>query len=116
MAYDEGLAERVRDALRETQDIAEKKMFGGLCFTLDGHMVVGIVKESLMARVGEMAEAEAIKRKGARPMDFTGKPMKGYLFVDPRGTVEDQDLMEWIGLAKAFVLTLPAKGGKSGRR
>ena len=113
MAFDEGLAQRIRDALRGTAHIGEKKMFGGVCFTLGGHMLVGVVKDSLMARIGEDAEPAALSRKGARPMDFTGKPMKGYIFVDGAGIAEDQDLEGWIALAKAFVGTLPAKTGAS---
>jgi len=111
MAYDEGLAQRIRESLGNAPSIGEKKMFGGLCFTLNGHMMVGIVKESLMARVGEAAAFEALSRPGARPMDFTGKPMKGYLFVDPVGITEDHDLEAWIALAKNFVASLPAKNG-----
>lgn len=111
MAYDEGLAQRVREALCDTPDVGERKMFGGLCFTMGGHMIVGIVKESLMVRVGESDEARAMKRKGVRPMDFTGKPMKGYVFVNPSGTARDGDLEQWIEWAKAFVRTLPAKTG-----
>jgi len=109
MAYDEGLAQRIRDALRETADIGEKKMFGGVCFTWGGHMLVGVVKDDLMARIGEDAGPAALSRKGARPMDFTGKPMKGYVFVDRTGIADDRDLEGWIALAKAFVGTLPAK-------
>lgn len=109
MAYDEGLAQRIRESLGHAPGMAEKKMFGGLCFTLGGHMMVGIVKESLMVRIGEAAATEAMARPGARPMDFTGKPMKGYLFVDPVGCAEDQDLAAWIALAEQFVEGLPAK-------
>ena len=79
---------------------------------LGGHMMVGIVKDSLMARVGEAAEARALAKAGARPMDFTGKPMKGYVFVDPEGIAEDRDLESWIGMAKSFVEGLPAKKPK----
>jgi TfoX/Sxy family transcriptional regulator of competence genes len=112
MAYDEGLAERFRDALRDAQGIGEKKMFGGLCFMLGGHMMVGIVKDVLMARVGEAAQAEALSKRGARPMDFTGKPMKGYVFVDPIGIAEDRELESWIAMAHRFVEGLPSKDSK----
>lgn len=113
MAYDEGLAERIRDALRHMSGIGEKKMFGGICFTLGGHMMVGIVNKSLMARVGEDTAKAAIARPGARPMDFTGKPMRGYLFVDPVGFAEDHDLEAWIALAREFVMSLPAKEARA---
>ena len=115
MAYDEGLAERIREALRDTQGIGEKKMFGGICFLLGGHMMVGIVKDSLMARVGEAAQAEALSKRGARPMDFTGKPMKGYAFVDPEGIAEDRDLESWIAMSRRFVEGLPSKDSKPSR-
>lgn len=113
MAYDEGLAQIIREVLGDTPGIGEKKMFGGLCFTLGGNMMVGIVKESLMARVGEDAALAGLSKPGARPMDFTGKPMNGYLFVDPIGIAEDHELEAWIGLAKAFVLTLQTKDDKA---
>ena len=109
MAFDEGLAERIRDALREEQGIDEKRMFGGLCLMLGGHMMVGIVKESLMVRVGEAAQARALAKPGARPMDFTGRPMKGYVFVDPEGIAEDRNLESWIGMAKSYVEGLAGK-------
>ena len=81
MAYDEGLAERLREVFPEHAGIAEKKMFGGLCFLARGHMFVGIVGEALMARVGPVAYEKALRRPHARVMDFTGKPMKGYVYV-----------------------------------
>lgn len=109
MAYDEGLAQRIREALGKAPGMGEKKMFGGICFTLNGHMMVGIVKDSLMVRLGEDAAQAALHRRGARPMNFTGKPMKGYLFVDPPGIAEDRDLEAWIGWARSFVSALPAK-------
>jgi len=116
MAYDEGLAERIREALRDTHGVGEKRMFGGLCFLLGGNMMVGIVKDSLMARVGETAQAEALSKRGARPMDFTGKPMKGYVFVDPEGIAEDRDFESWIAMARRFVEVLPPKDSKPLRR
>jgi TfoX/Sxy family transcriptional regulator of competence genes len=116
MPYDEGLAERIRDALRDVRGVAEKKMFGGLCFMLDGHMMVGIVKDDLMARIGEAAEVSALKKPGAKPMDFTGKPLKGYVYVEPEGIAEDAQLDEWIAMAKKFVEALPAKPIKTSQR
>jgi hypothetical protein len=112
MAFDEGLAARIRDVLRETPGVEEKKMFGGICFTLGGHMMVGVVRDSLMARVGGDAEPKALRRKSARPMDFTGRPMKGYVFVDGPGIAERRDLEAWIAMARSFVELLPPKGEK----
>lgn len=115
MAYDEGLVQRIREALRDVPGIGEKKMFGGLCFTLGGNMMVGIVRESLMVRMGEVEALAALSKPGARPMDFTGKPMKGYLFVDPIGIAEDRDLEEWISMSQQFAQSLPVKDGKAPR-
>lgn len=109
MAFDEGLAERLRELLRDRPGIAEKKMFGGLCLLSRGHMFVGIVGEALMARVGPAAYEKALRRPHARMMDFTGRPMKGYVFVDPPGYEEDRDLKRWVEESLKFVSTLPDK-------
>lgn len=109
MAYDEGLAQRIREVLDPTEPITEKKMFGGLAFLQRGHMFVGIVGETLMARIGPAAHGDALARPNVRPMDFTGRPMKGYVFVDPPGIERDDDLAEWVAVARRFVRTLPDK-------
>ena len=109
MAFDEGLAERVREVLAGDRRIGEKKMFGGLAFLCREYMFVGIEGDRLMARVGPAAHAEALRRPHVRPMDFTGKPMKGYVYVDPPGLAEDADLAAWIEECRSFVLSLPAK-------
>lgn len=109
MAYDEGLAERLRELLREQQGIGERKMFGGLAFMRNGNMLVGILGDTLMARVGPERYREALRMPHAREMDFTGKPMTGYVFVTPEGFAEDADLARWLALCIAFGDTLPAK-------
>jgi TfoX/Sxy family transcriptional regulator of competence genes len=109
MAYDEGLAERIREVLDGRPAVTEKKMFGGLAFMLDGYMFVGVQDDTLMARVGPDNHAAALARPGARPMDFTGRPMKGYVYVDPKGFESDEDLAGWIKQCAAFVKTLPPK-------
>lgn len=109
MAFDEGLAERVRDALVKAPRISERRMFGGVAFLADGHMFVGIIGDVLMARVGPENYAAALKRKHVREMDFTGKPMKGYVYVDPAGIAGDEELEEWVMRCWQFVKTLPAK-------
>lgn len=109
MAYDEGLAERVRDALRDRPGLGERKMFGGVAFMLNGYMAVGIVGESLMARVGPARYEDALALPQVRPMDFTGRPMKGYVYVDPPGIEADTALENWIAVCAAFVATLPPK-------
>lgn len=112
MAYDEGLAERLREVLQSQQDITEKKMFGGLAFMSGGYMFVGILGDILMARVGPEYYEMALSRPHARQMDFTGRPMKGYVFVDPPGFEQDQDLSDWIQRCVRFVQTLPPKKPK----
>jgi TfoX/Sxy family transcriptional regulator of competence genes len=109
MAFDEGLAERLRELLQDRPGIAEKRMFGGLCLLARGHMFVGIVGEALMACVGPDAYAAALRRPHARVMDFTGRPMKGYVFVDPPGYEEDRDLKRWVEESLEFVGTLAEK-------
>ena len=109
MAYGEGLADRVRGALLPRPDIEEKKMFGGLAFMVGGHMCCGVIGDDLMVRVGRDAYEDALAAKGARPMDFTGRPMKSMVFVGAAGTERDADLRGWIDTALDFVRTLPPK-------
>jgi hypothetical protein len=109
MAYDEGLAERLRDILRSDDGIKEKKMFGGLAFMSQGHMFVGILGDDLMVRIGPDRYEDALRERHVREMDFTGKPMKGYVFVTPEGFESDAALAKWVGLGKTFVQSLPSK-------
>jgi TfoX/Sxy family transcriptional regulator of competence genes len=103
MAYDEHLAERISGSLKEKHVSFEaKNMMGGLCYLINGKMAVGIVKNSLMARIDPELYEKALSKKGCRPMDFTGKPMKGYVFVDPAGVDMDKDLEYWIELSLDF--------------
>ena len=112
MPFDEGLAGRIRDVLGNLPRISERRMFGGIAFLADGHMFVGIVGDVLMARVGPEAYPAALKRKHVREMDFTGKPMKGYVYVDPPAIAGDEELEEWVLQCRAFVKTLPPKQAK----
>src|SRR5579871_3629000 len=109
MAYDEGLAERLRGVFEEEPRAIEKKMFGGLCFMVDGKMCVGIVKDELMVRVGPEKNAEALARPHARPMDFTGKPMKGFVYVAPEGFESDATLQWWVAQGVAFARSEAAR-------
>ncbi len=109
MAYDELIADRMRQAFNEKQvAYEEKKMFAGLCFMVDGKMCCGIhydkKKETdlLMARIGEVASETAMNRTGCHPMDFTGRPMRGYVFITPDGFDSDEDLQYWIQLCIDF--------------
>jgi TfoX/Sxy family transcriptional regulator of competence genes len=112
MAYDEGLAERIRSLLEARPRVTEMKMFGGVAFLIDGKMFVGIVKDDLLVRVGPERYRDALKRPHVRPMDFTGKPMVGYVFVAPAGLEEDEALGRWVELGAEFTATLPAKKAK----
>ena len=109
MSFDDGLAERIREVFQNRHDVAEKKMFGGLAFMISGHMCCGIIGEKLMLRVGAGQYDELLQKKHASAMDFTGKPMKGMLYIEPEGIAEDQNLSQWIGKALDFVSTLPPK-------
>ena len=80
MAYDEGLAQRVREVLAERSDLSERKMFGGLCFLVNGNMCCGVVRDELMVRVGPDAYDESLSLPHARKMDITGRPMKGFVY------------------------------------
>jgi TfoX/Sxy family transcriptional regulator of competence genes len=103
MPFDEHLAERISQVLKERSIHFEaKKMMGGLAFMVDDKMCLGVVKDELMARVGPEAEEEALRLKGSRPMDFTGRPMKGYLFVSAEGVDMEADLEHWVQLCLDF--------------
>ena len=109
MAYDEELAERVRRALAGRKGLSEKKMFGGIAYMLRGNMCCGIVKDQLMVRVGPERHAEALAQPHARPMDFTGRPMRGMVYVTPEGCRTDEALKRWVEQGLNFAATLPAK-------
>ena len=96
MAYDETLASRIREELRGRDDVAERKMFGGLTFMVAGRMACGVVHDDLMVRVGANGSEEALSDPHARPMDFTGRPMRGMVYVSPAGVAADVDLARWI--------------------
>ena len=102
MAYDEKLAGRVRELLLSKRNVTEKKMMGGLTFMVNNKMCVGILKDELMARIDPEVYESALERKGSREMDFTGRPMKGFVFIDPEGTKSKKDLEYWLNLALDF--------------
>jgi TfoX/Sxy family transcriptional regulator of competence genes len=108
VAYDESLALRIRRALADTP-VTERKMFGGLAFLLGGNLACGVVADRLMVRVGPAGYDEALARPHCRPMDFTGRPMKGMVYVDPPGLAADADLTAWARRGADFAATLPEK-------
>lgn len=109
MAYDEGVAERLRELFAGRDDVAEMKMFGGIAFMVSGNMCCGVIGDRLMARVGPIQYEEALAKPYAREMDFSGKPMKGFLFIEPEGFASDADLKEWVRLCEHFGGRLPTK-------
>jgi TfoX/Sxy family transcriptional regulator of competence genes len=109
MAYDEALAARVRTALARTKGVVEKKMFGGIAFMVRGHMCVGVLKDHLMLKLGEEGAAEALAEPHTRWMDFTGKPSKSMIYVDPPGFAGAGQLKAWVRKAVEFAESLPVK-------
>jgi hypothetical protein len=109
MAYDEHVAQRIRDIVGDEPGIDEKKMFGGLAVLLDGNMAVGVSGEELMVRVGADAFDEALTHVGVRPFEMSGKRMKGWILVGGHGIAEDEDLHYWIGIGMDFAGSLPPK-------
>ena len=103
MAYNEKLADRVREIIALThKNVEEKKMFGGLCFMVNDKMCVGVETERLMVRLDPARYDEAMDKNGVRPMDFTGKVMKGYVFVDIDALKSKKELNYWVGLALEY--------------
>lgn len=113
MAYDEGLAWRIHEHFDDEPGITDKKMFGGLCFLHRGNMVAGCVGDELMVRVGAEAYADALARPHAREMDFTGRALKGMVYVGEKGFAEDADLAGWLELGLRHASSLPPKQAKS---
>ena len=107
MAYQEAVAARIRQALTGKEGLTEKKMFGGLAFLLNGNMLVGVMGDRLLVRTGHKEHGAALKRPHAGPITFTGKPMRGFVVVEPAGFANGQDLRNWIALALGFVRELP---------
>jgi TfoX/Sxy family transcriptional regulator of competence genes len=103
MSYDEQLAARIRATLRTRTDVVEKKMFGGLCFMVNGKMCCGLTKTDFMVRVGSMHYEDALSQPHARPMDFTGRPLKGMVYVAPAGLRTAAALARWVGRGVACV-------------
>lgn len=114
MAFDEGLADRVRLSLQERtrragHHLLEKRMFGGLVFMLNGNMCCGVRNTDLMLRLSDELVEAVLKRRHTRPLDITGSRMKSLIYVHAQGTDLDQDLEEWVEVAYSYIKTLPAK-------
>lgn len=102
MAFDEKLNDRIREAMSHLNKVEEKYMFGGSCYMLNGKMCVGVVKDEMMCRIDPEVYEEALSRKGCREMVFTGKPMKGYVFVSKEGMKSKKEFDHWINLCVEF--------------
>ena len=109
MAYDEQLAERVRDALALREDVTEQRMFGGIAFMLAGNMACGVLGDDLIVRVGPEEHERALAEPHVRPFDFTGRPSRGIVFVGPAGIASDDTLAGWVEAGADFAASLPAK-------
>lgn len=116
MAYDEVLADRIREALALKSGFDEIRMMGGLCFMIGGHMALGIVGDELMARVGPDRYNRVVGRLHAREMDFTGRPLEGFVFVAPAGIRTKRSLATWVAPAVAYAKSLPPRPAKPRRR
>jgi len=115
MPFDESLADRIRALVQGSLDIEERKMFGGLAFLLRGHMCCGIVGSDLMVRVGRDDHESALAEAHVRPMDFTGRPSKGMVYVAPAGIRTAKSLQRWIDRGIRFSQSLPAKTASARR-
>jgi TfoX/Sxy family transcriptional regulator of competence genes len=109
MAFSEALAERIRQRLARRKNVEEKKMFGGVGFLLNGNMLVGVWKESLVVRLGKDGGEEALLEPHVNEFDITGRAMNGWVLVEPGGVEDNDQLAGWIERAMRFVRTLPAK-------
>ena len=112
MAYDEKLAQRIRDAFGGRRDVAERKMFGGLTFLCAGRMCCGIVGADLMVRVADEQFDEIVRRRHVRPMDFTGRPMRGFVYVSPPGYRTAASLRAWLSHGERVPSQKAAKPAK----
>lgn len=116
MAYSEELADRIRATLADRDDVIEKRMFGGVAFMVAGSMACGILGKDLMARVGPERYEEALSRPHASLMDFTGRPLRGFVLVGAAGIRTDAGLKKWVDETVAFALSLPKKPGTNRAR
>ncbi len=109
MAYSEKLADRIRKMLARHKAVAERKMFGGLCFLLQGNMCCGVESTRLVVRVGPERSGQLLRKRHVRPMDFTGKPLRGFIYVMPEGIKSRQALEAWVAFGVQYAKSLPAK-------
>lgn len=109
MAYDQGLAQRIRAELAQLPNLSEKEMFGGVGFMINGNMACGVNKDEMIVRVGPEKYDQALQKPHTRVFDFTGRPMKGWIMIGPQGYESDEDLKYWIEQGLSFAQSLPEK-------
>ncbi len=102
MAFDEKLVDRIRESLVDIKQVEEKNMFGGVCFMVNGKMCIGVVKDEMMCRINPKMDEIVLEKVGCRQMDFTGKPMKGYVFISEEGMKKQKDFDYWVSLCLEF--------------
>jgi TfoX/Sxy family transcriptional regulator of competence genes len=109
VAYDEELADRVRDLVSAHSEVSERKMFGGIAFMVSGNMAVGVLGEDLIVRLGPEEAEKALAEPGVREFDFTGRPMKNIVYVSPEQTADENALAGWVEAGAGYAASLPAK-------
>ncbi|MGH2954115.1 MAG: TfoX/Sxy family protein [Solirubrobacterales bacterium] len=109
MAYDEGLAERIREVLSAREGVGEREMFGGICFMVAGNMACGVNGDDLIARIGPEAAEAALGEVHVSDFDLTGRPMRAWVMVAAEGVASDEDLARWVAAGADFAASLPPK-------
>ena len=109
MAYNESSAERIRNQMKKNKGFVEKKMFGGICFLLNGNMACGIRNDDIIVRVGKDAYEDCLLLPHTRQFDITGRPMSGWVMVSPEGYQSDNELKTWLQRGIDFAKSLPPK-------
>ena len=109
MVYDEGLAQQIRDLLSDKPGYSEKKMFGGLCFLVNGNMVCGVTTNQVMLRIGKDNYESVLSKPHITEMDFTGRPMRGMVYIDESGSQDESVVIDWVNFAYDFAFSLPPK-------
>jgi TfoX/Sxy family transcriptional regulator of competence genes len=116
MAFNEKITDRIREALVHLPSVEEKYMFGGVCFMVNKKMCIGVVKDEMMCRIDPLLEEDVLEKVGCRPMDFTGRPMKGYIYINEDGMKTKKTFAYWINLCLDFNSKAKAsKRKKSGK-
>lgn len=116
MSYNQKLVDKIRESLVDLKDVEEKHMFGGVCFMVNGKMCVGVVKDEMMCRINPDLDNIVLERDGCRPMDFTGKRMKGYVFISDEGMKKKKDFDYWISLCLEFNVLAKASKKKPAKK